>query len=125
MPRHMSFTLTSDAVLRQEKTVTRRLGWRFLSPGDLFVPVEKAQGLQKGQHHVVLWPLCRCLSNRSEYLNQLLLHPAWGWEEVRREGFPGMSPGEFVDMFMALNHCSLDTVVNRIEFEYVPSEEKK
>lgn len=121
MPRHMSFTMTRDAVLRQEKTVTRRLGWDFLRPGDLFVPVEKAQGLKKGEHHVVLWPLCRCLSNRPERLQDLFCYPDWGWEEVRREGFTGISPGGFVEMFMAANHCNLDTLVNRIEFEYMPS----
>jgi len=123
MPRYMSFAMTPDAVRRREKTVTRRLGWDFLRPGDLFVPVEKAQGLKKGEHQVVLWPLCRVVSNRRERLNKLLLNPVWGWDEVQREGFPGMSPGELADMLMAANDCSLNILVNRIEFEYLPGAE--
>lgn len=118
MPRHMSFTMTRDAVLSQQKTVTRRLGWAFLRPGDLFVPVERVH-VKKGKHHVVLWPLCRCVSNRPEHLDELLWYPDRGWEEVRREGFPDMAPRRFIAMFMAANRCYFDTLVNRIEFEYV------
>lgn len=40
MPRHMSFSMTTEAVRRREKTVTRRLGWSDLKPGTLLWPVE-------------------------------------------------------------------------------------
>lgn len=39
--RRMSFALTTDAVLSRQKTVTRRLGWRFLKPGDRLLAVDK------------------------------------------------------------------------------------
>jgi hypothetical protein len=31
----MSFALTTEQIRVQKKTVTRRLGWEFLKPGDL------------------------------------------------------------------------------------------
>lgn len=34
MSRLMSVSLTEQAVRDRTKTVTRRLGWRFLKPGD-------------------------------------------------------------------------------------------
>jgi len=34
MPRLMSVALTEQAVRERRKTVTRRLGWQFLKPGD-------------------------------------------------------------------------------------------
>jgi len=44
MPRCMSFSMTTDAVRNRTKTVTRRLGWNFLKPGDLLWAVEKGWG---------------------------------------------------------------------------------
>ena len=38
--RHMSFALTTKQIKSRTKTVTRRLGWTFLKPGDLIQPVE-------------------------------------------------------------------------------------
>lgn len=35
MPRNMSFSMTTEAVRNRTKTVTRRLGWEFLKPGDI------------------------------------------------------------------------------------------
>lgn len=42
--------------------------------------------------------------------------------EAAREGFPEMSPAEFIRMFVAHNRCSVNQPVNRIEFEYVEAE---
>ena len=40
--------------------------------------------------------------------------------ELRREGFPGMQPDEFIRMFVAMNAgCNRSTVITRIEFSYV------
>ena len=44
MPRLMSFSMTTPQVRARTKTVTRRLGWRFLKPGVVLWAVEKAQG---------------------------------------------------------------------------------
>ena len=34
MPRHMSFSMTTEAVRNRTKTVTRRLAWWDLKPGE-------------------------------------------------------------------------------------------
>jgi hypothetical protein len=48
--RLMSFSLTTPQILARTKTVTRRMGWTFLRPGDLVQAIEKGQGLKKGEH---------------------------------------------------------------------------
>jgi hypothetical protein len=45
--------------------------------------------------------------------------PRYGAEEVVREGFPQMTGQEFAAMFCRANGVTLDTMVTRIEFEYV------
>lgn len=47
--RNMSFALTTDQFLAGTKTVTRRLGWKFLKPGDRVMACEKCMGLRKGE----------------------------------------------------------------------------
>ena len=43
MPRNMSFMITKEQVRNRTKTVTRRLGWAFLKPGDIVNAVEKGK----------------------------------------------------------------------------------
>ena len=40
--------------------------------------------------------------------------------DVEREGFGGMSPGGFIDMFCRAMKCAPDTVVTRLEFRLIP-----
>lgn len=47
--RNMSFSLTTKQFIDGSKTVTRRLGWKFLKPGDRVMACEKCQGLKKGE----------------------------------------------------------------------------
>ena len=110
--RNMSFSLTTDAVRSQTKTVTRRFGWWFLRPGDLVQPVEKGMGLRKGERVKPIGPPVRIVATRAEPLNAITP------EDVVREGFPDMTPDEFVDMLCRHYRCAPDRVVNRIEFEY-------
>lgn len=49
MPRLMSVALTEDAVRARTKTVTRRLGWRFLKPGDRLTLCRKVMGRRGGE----------------------------------------------------------------------------
>ena len=111
MSRLMSFSLTTDAVLERRKTVTRRLGWWFLKPGDELIAIRKAMGLKKGEK---VERLCRIhvLSTRREPLFYVTV------EDVRREGFPDMSSDEFIARFCGAMRCGPETEVNRIEFEY-------
>jgi hypothetical protein len=122
--RNMSFSMTTAAVRNRSKTVTRRLGWWRLEPGEVLQAVEKAQGLKRGEHVV---PICliRVVSVSEEPLDAILDRDL---DEVEREGFPGQSPVEFAARFVAHNKRDgvwLNTLVNRIEFEYVEPGERR
>ncbi len=115
MPRNISFAMTTEQVRFKIKTVTRRLGWWTLKPGDLLQPVEKCRGLKKGEKVVKIGGLIIVKSCRKEKLGSIIKR------EVEREGFPCMTPSEFIDFFIQAHHChaSENTPVNRIEFEYL------
>ncbi len=112
MPRNMSFSFTTEQVRNRTKTVTRRDGWWFLKSGDIINAVEKGMGLKKGEKIKRICQL-RILSTRKERLESITD------EDVVREGFPGWSRSQFVDMFCKSHGvCGLNDV-NRIEFEYI------
>lgn len=113
--RNMSFFLTTEQMRAGTKTVTRRLGWADLKPGEHFMAVEKGQGIPKGGK-VVRIRECVCVSNHPERLDDI---GSYGQSEVMREGFPEMSPVQFVEMFCQHNRCTPDRVVNRIKFRNV------
>lgn len=107
----MSFALTTQQIINETKTVTRRLGWWFLNRLDMIQAVEKCQGLKKGEKVKRLKTLI-ILSTYPERLNTITA------EEVEKEGFKGKSPEWFIEMFCKHNNCLPDTVVNVIRFEY-------
>lgn len=113
MPRLMSFALTEPQLLDGSKTVTRRMGWKHLKPGDEVIAVRKAMGLKKGERAVRLARL-RIVATRRE--------PLWliTCDDVVREGFPDMTPVEFMDFFCRSHKgCAASTPVTRIEFEMI------
>lgn len=112
MPRNMSFMLTTEQIKNRTKTVTRRLGWWFLRPGDILNACEKCMGLKKGER---IRKLCQIRVVSTYGI------PLWSitHDDCIREGFPEMSPSESVRMFRIEMKCALDTKVNRIEFEYL------
>ena len=118
--RRMSFSATIDAVMREQKTVTRRRAetWSHLKPRDVLLAVDKAMGLKKGERSRVLGVI-RVVSVNVEPLSCIAMNP----EDVAREGFPGKAPDEFIAMFAGLYGLTLaqagDLDVRRIEFEYV------
>lgn len=116
--RNMSFMLTTQQARDKSKLVTRRLGWADLKPGERVQQVEKGQGLKKGEKvkkiHVV-----ECVSNRPEPLCLMETNLSYGFSECNKEGFPNLSPPEFVTMFCKHNNCPRWQTVNRIEFKYV------
>ena len=113
MPRNMSCALTAQQVLDELKDVTRRLGWKFLKAGDILNLVNKTMGFKKGERPVK-YKTVRVLSVRPERLD--LITPA----ECRREGFPHLTPAEFVTMFCRTHKgCTPETVITRIEWEYL------
>lgn len=112
MPRNMSFAMTTEQFKAKTKTVTRRLGWWFLKPGDIVMGVEKAMGLKKGEKIVKLG-LIKIKSTRREplyFINQ---------EDVIKEGFPDWTPKDFMKFICDHHKCDVDIEVNRIEFEYL------
>ena len=112
--RNMSFALTTDAILDQSKTVTRRLGWRFLKVGDLVRPVYKVQGLKRGEKVVQVGPdVLEIVTVRREFLTRMRE------EDLAKEGFSDLTVEEFVDMFRKANGCGPNADVARIEFRYV------
>lgn len=111
----MSFALTTEQVRQQTKTVTRRIGWVFLKPGDLVQPVVKAMGLKKGEHVERIGPPIRVVGVRREPLN--VIGRRYYYDPVL-EGFPKMTNDEFVAMFCRHNRCKPSVEVTRIAFEY-------
>lgn len=120
MPRNMSFALTTEEIRNRTKTVTRRIGWNFLQPGDVVNACVKCLGLRKGETVQRLAQI-RVVRTRIEPLSRMIQNPEYGASEAAKEGFPGWTGDQFVDMF--LDHMSAKfgagTLVNRIEFEYV------
>lgn len=114
----MSYQLTTAQAYAQLKTVTRRLGWWNLKPGDLIQQVEKGMGLKLGEKIKRIYPI-RIETADQEPLNRLLIDREYGRLEMIREGFPWMAPEQFVEMFCNSHKgCAPETIVNRIFFSY-------
>lgn len=133
MPRLMSVALTEDAVRAGRKTVTRRLGWSMLRPGDELDLCRKVMGRRKGDP-LVRVARVRVLSARREPLDAITD------EDVLREGFtpedfatspftrtgrystdPPNTPALWFVLFFGRHmKCDPDALVTRIEWEYLP-----
>ena len=118
--RRMSFSLTTAQVEARTKTVTRRRveTWRTLKPGDRLTAVHKAMGLKPGEKQRVLATI-EVVSVRAERLDAITR------EDVVREGFPGVSPKHFVEMFCREMGAKPSDPVRRIEFRYVDEAQEK
>lgn len=118
MPRLISVTLTEAAVIARTKTVTRRLGWRFLTPGDRLTLCRKVMGRRRPDGTVE--PLVRLAEVQVIHVRREPLDAISG-EDVGREGFPQWStaPQRFVDFFITHMGCQSDTMVTRIEWRYL------
>lgn len=116
--RLISFSLTTRQVRDGSKTVTRRLGWADLKPGNRLQACVKCMGIPKGGH-VEKIRVIECVSNRAEPLCQMTKVPQYGEAEVKREGFPHLTPAQFVEMFCREMKVKPWQSVNRIEFRSV------
>jgi hypothetical protein len=108
----MSFSMTTAQFLEGTKTVTRRLKWDFLKPGDILQGVEKTTCLKKGEK-VKRLGLLRVVSVRKEPLNAITK------TDCIREGFPNLTTKQFVDMLSGHYGIAPSTPVNRIAFEHI------
>lgn len=118
MPRLMSVALTEEPVRSRQKTVTRRLGWKFLKPGDRLTLCRKVIGRKPDEPLVRICDV-EVVSVRREPLMAIT------FDDVEAEGFPGWPPSRFVDFFIEKMDCEMDTEVTRIEWRYLdtPSRE--
>ncbi len=115
--RNISFSMTTDQFRARTKTVTRRLGWADVKPGDRLMGIEKGQGLKKGEKVVQLGVIL--VKNVTvEPLSAIGAY--FDGQECVREGFPNLTAADFIAMFCDHNKsCTPETEVTRIEFEYV------
>lgn len=110
--RRMSFRLTWPQMKARTKTVTRRLGWRFAEVADLVLPAWKTMGIRPGELVELLDPI-QFTAVRRERLDLITI------EDVIAEGFPDLTPAEFVAMFCDAAKCNGATVVTRIAFDHL------
>jgi hypothetical protein len=108
----MSVALTESAVVDRTKTVTRRLGWLMLKRGDVLTLCRKVMGRKPGEPLVRIVDV-EVVSVIRQRLDQITAR------DVRREGFPEMTPGEFVEFFCRTHKgCTPETEVTRIKWQY-------
>lgn len=110
--RNMSFAMTTKQMRERAKTVTRRVGWWGLRPGQRVRAVEKAMGLKRGEKQKPLGTI-EVVSTRFEEVQEITV------EDVAKEGFPQMSKAAFVEFFCRTHRCQPETVINRIEFKHL------
>jgi hypothetical protein len=110
---NMSFMLTTEQYENRTKTETRRLGWRRICSGQIFMGVKKGQGLKKGEK-VQKLHASQVTSAHIERLNQITQ------EGCVKEGFPHLTPEQFVEMFCQHNKCKPDALVTVIAFKHLP-----
>lgn len=116
MSRLMSVALTLDQVRSRTKTVTRRDGWRTLRPGDEVTLCPKVRGRKQDE------PLERIVtvtvvSVRRERLGAITQ------ADVVAEGFPQMSPEDFIRFFCGTHQdITPDSMITRIEWRYPPAD---
>jgi len=117
--RNMVFSYMADQVRAHQKWVTRRLGRKFLKPGDRFQAVRKARGLKKGEGLEKL-AVCIVVHVTPEALDALTNDhlKRWAKREMNLEGLPGVAPAVFVNWFCREMKCTPETIVTRIRFAY-------
>lgn len=118
--QNMSFMHTTDQIRNRTKTLTRRLGWKKVKPGQILNACVKCMGLRLGEKIERLCQI-RVVSVRREPLNKLMHNKKYGKSEAVKEGFPELDGPKFVDMFCEAmkprDGCF--AIVTRIEFEYL------
>jgi hypothetical protein len=112
MGRLMSVALTEQAVRDRRKTVTRRLGWRMLKPGDRLTLCRKVMGRKPGEPLIRICDV-EVIGVRREPLSRI------DRAEVVSEGFPLIMPDQFIEFFCEHMNCKPDAEVTRIEWRYL------
>jgi hypothetical protein len=109
----MSVALTEDAVRARTKTVTRRLGWQVLRPGDRVTLCRKVMGRRRGEPVERIVDV-EIVDVRRERLDAITA------DDVVLEGFPSWTPAEFVAFFCRTHKgCTPDSEVTRVQWRYL------
>jgi len=131
MSRLMSVSLTEDAVRDRRKTVTRRLGWMFLEPGDRLTLCRKVMG-RMGE------PLVRLAEVEVVSVRRVPLDPmpevdidlegvdvsAWAMNDHEAR-CRACRPIAWADWFARTMGVSIAAQVTRIEWRYLDTAEEK
>ncbi|WP_233213694.1 hypothetical protein [Mycobacterium hubeiense] len=113
MPRLMSVSLTEPQVVARTKDVTRRMGWSNLKAGDRLTLCRKVMGRKRGEPLVRIVDV-EVISVRREPLDTITA------DDCVREGFPRMTPDQFVEFFCASHRgCTPESEVTRIQWRYL------
>lgn len=115
---NMAFSKTIVPMREFRKTVTRRYGWHKAKPAQIVMAIEKGQGIAKGERVV---PICeiQLLTPRWERADLMVTDLEYGERECVLEGFPELSPKEFVEMLCDFNKKRPDELVHRLEFRHL------
>lgn len=108
----MSVAHTAAAVRARQKTVTRRIGWRFLKVGDRLTLCEKVMGRKAGEPLVRIVEV-EVIDVRRERLDQVTDR------EAAAEGFPGSTAEAFVAFYCGTFGASPESMLTRIEWRYL------
>lgn len=124
MAKLMSVAFTEQAVVERRKTVTRRKGWwrdkngrELLVVGDRLTLCRKVMGRKPGEPLVRLVDV-EVVSLRRERLDEILWRLDYGEQEMVLEGFPGMSPNDFIATYFTPQGIALTDDITRIEYAY-------
>ena len=115
---NISFSLTAGQIKARQKTVTRRFGWWNLQPGTVLTGIGEVGNGDKAEKICLI----RIVSVRPEPLRFMLEDRLYGQRECELEGFPDMSPEEYVSMRLKKHGVITDKICNRIYFEYLDEE---
>ncbi len=121
MPRLISMAYTAAQVRARTKTVTRRLGWVNAQPGERLIACEKVMGRKAGESLVRIVAI-ELVDVRREPLTRMLAleDRAYGLREVELEGFPDLSPEQFVETyFTEAQGVDSSRPVTRLAYRYL------
>lgn len=111
--RLISCALTQPQIRNRSKTETRRLGWKNVKVGQLLCFVDKCMGFKPGEKPTRISIVIVMNAHRERLCD---ITP----KAVEREGFPEMSPEEFVTMFSENMKCQKIEPVTAIRYLFIP-----
>ncbi len=112
--RLISFAITPMQVFRCNKDVTRRNGWRHARVGQHLAGVLKAMGRKPGEKVVGIRPVVITAVSLQPLDTKHITQ-----DECRREGFPDLTPDEFIALYRRHMKPTADGLVTRIAFRYL------